>query len=261
MSSLRNTRVLTTMAVALLWASPSFGSEPGWDGWHLGVGLGTTSSQVDGRYSHRHIGNCVNLNFGSEWPGDGCEGNQDYQYDFGPRESSLRPVISLERLWSRERFTYGWHLGLRGGTAASYSQRKILSNTWGDTLDVNVRMAQTAQFRGIWGAAQADWLSFATLGIALQRAQLDFLQDQPGYKLPVSKAESRWAFGGVVGVGVRKRIDADWSLTAELLHQSLRSFDVSTTGVTLSGGIRYPDTTVKVDAAATTLAVGVSRRF
>jgi opacity protein-like surface antigen len=236
-------------------------TDAGWEGWYGGIHLGRTSHQVATAYSHQHIGNCVNLNFGSEWPGDGCEGNQDYQTSQAASVAITTWGLSLARLWDVNDKVLGWHLDMQTGTANKTSFHQVLSTTWGDTLDVSTKIKQSASFRALVGLPQDRWLPFATLGLAAQRSQIRFVQDQPGHHEPVSGRKTQWDLGYILGVGSKYQMSDDWVLSAELLYQKIASPKYYSSGVNALYGLRYPDTTITNTLGATSLRVEISRRF
>ena len=244
-----------------LFSLPAQSTENKWDGWYGGLNGSFKSTKTTANYAHQHIGTCTNLNFGSEWPGDSCEGNQDYQTSVNSDASSFAAGLFVERLWNSDGRVYGLRLDALGGSENPVSQSILLSHTWGDTLNFDVHLKESVNVRAIVGFPQDDWLPFVTMGAVFQKAGLGFQQDQPPYNLPVNRNKDQWVSGGILGMGIKKQWGAEWIVTAELLYQKLNTFELSSDGVLLSGGLKYPTTNLDVNSDTRTLRVGIARRF
>lgn len=252
---------LVSLLFIFLISLPTYGMESAWDGWYGGLDRSYKSSNSTTNYSHAHIGNCINLNFGSEWPGDFCEGNQDYKLGVNSSMSSSATGLYVERLWSGDERVYGWHFGVVDNSEPVATESKLLSNAWGDTLNFDVRLKESVNLRAIIGFPQENWLPFISMGVVFQRGEINLQQDQPPYNLPVRKAKEHWVTGGVFGAGFKKYLNPDWLLTTEFFYQKLNSFDLSSQGGIFSYGIRYPDTNIEVNSESKVLRIGVARKF
>lgn len=235
--------------------------ESGWDGWYGGLDRSYKSSNSTTNYSHVHIGGCVNLNFGSGFPGDFCEGNQDYNIDVNSNTSSSATGLFVEKLWSGGERVYGWHFGVVDNAEHVAAESKVLSNSWGDTLNFDVRLKEAVNLRAIIGLPQEDWLPFLSLGVVFQRADINFQQDQPGYNLPVVRSKDQWVPGSVFGAGVKKYLNSDWLVTTEFFYQKLNSFNLSSPGVMPGYGLKYPDTNIQVNSESRVFRIGIARKF
>lgn len=109
-----------------------------WDGLFLGIGYLQSSTNLGAKYAHQHSPGCTNLNFGSEWPGDNCEGNQDYAESNGSRSHANFPSIFVERLWLNDQLVYGLKLGVDKASKHSVQAQRVLSNTWGTRLTIKL---------------------------------------------------------------------------------------------------------------------------
>ena len=236
-------------------------SEPAWDGWYGGVNQSYKSNSTSTNYSHKHIGGCTNLNFGAEWPGDLCEGNQDFSFDGNANTFSASTGLFVERLWSADKRVYGWSIGIVDNVEHLSAERMVLSKTWGDTLNVNIRLREAVNLKAIIGFPNEEWLPFLSMGVVLKRADINFQQDQYGYDLPVIRSKEQWVSGLEFGAGVKKHLDSDWVATVEFYYQKLNPFDLVSDGVTPGYGLRYPDTTIRVNSEANVLRLGIAKKF
>lgn len=232
-----------------------------WNGLFLGIGYLKSSSNLHSKYSHRHSPGCTNLNFGSEWPGDNCEGNQDYAESMDSRSHSESSFIFVERLWASDSLVYGLNLGIDKASKHSVKASRVLSNTWGDTLDYNVDLKDIVRLRALLGQPVNDWLPYVGAGIVLQRASISIRQDQTGYNLPIDQNNSRWFTGGELSVGVKRKISEEWIAGAEFSLQKIDSINAFTTASLKSGGLRYPDTLLSANADLKKVRFYLSRRF
>ena len=232
-----------------------------WDGLFLGIGYLKSSSNLTSKYSHKHSSGCTNLNFGSEWPGDNCEGNQDYAESIDSRSHSELPFIFVERLWASDRLVYGLNFGIEKASKHSVQASRVLSTTWGDTLDYKVDLKDAIRLSALLGHPVNDWLPYVGAGIVLQRASISIRQDQTGYNLPVDQMNSRWFTGGELIIGVKRKISEEWVASAEFSRQKIDSINGFTTASLKSGGLRYPDTQISANADSKKFRIGLSRRF
>ena len=259
-----NTRISSlafTFCMVSGFSASAHASDAGWDGWYGGLHLGRTSHHVATAYSHQHIGNCVNLNFGAEWPGNSCEGNQDYQTNQTATASITNWGLSLARLWEVNDRVLGWQMDMQTGTANKSSFQQVLSNTWGDTLDVSTKIKQSASFRALVGLPQDRWLPFATVGLAAQRSHIRFKQNHASHNTSVSGQKTQWDLGYIVGAGSKYQMNDDWVISTELLYQKVPTSKFHSSGVNGPFGLRYPDTTITNTLGATSLRIEISRRF
>jgi len=247
------------LGAAALAAGPAQAAS--WDGWYAGLRAGEDRVRLSTGYEHRHIGNCVNLNFGSGWPGDNCEGSQDYTYGQASRARATAASVEFGHLWTRGPVVLGVAVGVHHGPRLDLTRSRALGD-WGDTLEVGVRTRESASLRAIVGMPGERWLPFASLGVVTQRAVVSYRQEhQVNYDLPVSARRDSWGFGPSVGVGARFRLDADWSADAEWVYQRVDLRTLSGAGTMVSGGLRYPDTDVRNRVESSGPRLGVQRRF
>lgn len=232
-----------------------------WDGLFLGIGYVKSSSNLLSKYSHQHSSGCTNLNFGSEWPGDNCEGNQNYAESIDSRSHSELPSIFVERLWVNDSLVYGLNLGIDKARKHSVQASRVLSTTWGDTLDYKVDLKDAVRLSAILGQPVKEWLPYVGAGIVLQRASISIRQDQTGYNLPIDQVNSRWFTGGELIIGVKRKISEEWVASAEFSRQKIDSINNFTTASLKSGGLRYPDTQISANADSKIVRISLSRRF
>jgi opacity protein-like surface antigen len=232
-----------------------------WDGLFLGIGYVQSNTNLSAKYSHQHSPGCTNLNFGSEWPGDNCEGNQDYAESIDSRSRSNLPSIFVERLWVNDRLVYGLKLGIDKASKHSVQAHRVLSTTWGDTLNYKVNLKDTVRLSAILGQPVNEWLPYVGAGIVFQRASISIRQDHSGYNLPIDQINSRWFTGGELILGVKRKISEEWVASAEFSRQKIDSINGFTTASLKSGGLRYPDTQISANADTKIVRISLSRRF
>lgn len=244
-----------------LFNAAAHAQENTWDGFFLGIGYLQSSAKLSSKYAHQHLPGCTNLNFGSEWPGDNCEGNQDYAESTDSRSRSNFPSVFVERLWGNDRLVYGLKLGFDKASNHSVQSHQVLSTTWGDTLDYKVNLKDAVRLSAMLGKPVNEWLPYVGAGIVLQRASISIRQDHTGYNLPIDQIKSRWFTGGELILGVKRKISEEWVASAEFSHQKIDSINGFTAASLKSGGLRYPDTQLSANADTKIVRLSLSRRF
>ena len=131
----------------------------------------------------------------------------------------------------------------------------------GHALDLRVRLKESLGARFLFGFSESAWLPYITTGVVLQKASVEYVQDQTGYNVPASKSKASWVLGTTVGMGVKKQLDSDWLFTSEYLHQSLENMSVTGSAAMHTYGLRYPETQVRFNTYSRILRVGFSRKF
>jgi len=232
-----------------------------WDGWYLGLSYTRSNTRVNANYAHYHSAGCTNLNFGAEWPGNNCEGNQDYVESIESHSRSNFPSVFLERLWVNDSFVYGMKLGIDINSGQSLSSHKVLSTTWGDTLDYKIKLKDAMHLNAILGQQVDDWLPYLGAGIVFQRINIFMRQDQTGYNLPALQDKSKWITGTELIVGVKRQFSEDWVASAEYSLLKLNALNEFTTASLKSGGLRYPNTQISANADTKLIRISLSRRF
>lgn len=235
-------------------------SDSAWSGWYWGFGLGVLRTNSNVAYQHWHAGNCVNLNFGSEWPGDGCEGNQDYSNNFASHRSGLSSSLKIGHNWMVSQFLVGVVGDISITKSPSQKVRQVLSTTWGDALSISAQQGNYLSVRTIVGKPYGDYLPYVTAGIAATEIKTSITQDQPGYDLRTF-ATSPYKFGYVIGAGFKHRVNDRWIIGAEYMHSDYAASNLDKGNVILAGGIRFPDTFSKTNISSDLMNLTTEYRF
>lgn len=251
-------RAALVLALGLGLPAPS---HAGWDGLYAGIHAARVSQDFATVYDHTRFGTCTNLNFGAEWPGDGCEGNQDYTTSMRGTAAARTIGLSLERLHDTGGRVLGWQVNLESAAAAGTEFSQILSTTWGDRLDVAVASRGSIDVRFVYGLPRDAWLPYVSVGAGVQRVAISFLQDQPGYDIPASGRIEDWTERVVLGLGIKRDLGQGWVLGTELSVSRSGPAHLAAEGGVYSYGLRYPDTEIDSTIEATALRIGLSRRF
>ena len=246
---------------ALLALSPAGRVFAGWDGLYAGLYLGSASSTFTADYEHSRMAGCSSLNFGAEWPGTGCEGNQDYATGGGGTDRSSQIGLSVERLRESGGRVLGWQVNLAHLDDPRMAISEVISTTWGDTLDVEVIARSSLDLRVLYGLPSGEWLPFVSLGAGLQQITPRYTQVQVGYPPAVIRSGDDWALSAVAAVGVKRDLGQNWVLSTEVSVSATGPARLSQEAVVLGGGLTYPDTDVTSRLSSTLVRIGISRRF
>jgi opacity protein-like surface antigen len=247
---------LTSLALAL-----PVQLHAGWDGIYAGLNLGRVSATYATDYEHVHIGDCINLNFGAEWPGEGCEGNQDYATSQGGTSAARTIGLSIERLYESGGRVMGWQANLESAEDPGLAISQVISTTWGDKLDFSVSSRGSLDLRFVYGIPNGDLLPYVSVGAGVERVSISFSQDQPGYDVPATGRTEDWTQRLVLGVGFKRDLGQGWVLGTELSVSRSGPAHLAAEGGIYSYGLRYPDTEINSTIEATALRIGLSRRF
>ncbi len=250
-----------SIALLLMPAVEAHGGD--WDGLYIGVNVGYAPMRLSTDYNHQRLTACTNLNFGSEWPGDGCEGNQDYATESAGKDFGRSVGLSIERLWAVKEGMLGFQVNLAHSGRQTLDFSQTISNTWGDRLDVNVRAGTSVDARLVYGVPVGDWMPFFSIGLGLLQLRTSYTQAHGGsVSYPsVTQSGDAWAGRGIVGGGIKKDIGNDWILSADVAVMRTTGSRFGHSGVLLDGGLRYPNTTIDTDTTSTEIRFGLSRRF
>jgi hypothetical protein len=255
--------VVGIMGLGLLMVSPLKADATDWEGLYVGLNLGQVSSNISVDYDHTRGGPCTNLNFGSEFPGGGCEGNQDYATSYSEKVSGRKIGVSFERLWSTQQGIIGFQVNVSSvsGQAVGFSQ--TISQTWGDILDVEVSTGHSVDARLVYGVPMKEWMPFIAVGVGLLEVTTTYTQAHGGgVNYPsITETGADWTSRGIWGVGVKRDLGNDWVLSADLSHLRTDRSRLSRETALLSGGLRYPDTVIDSVLNSTEIRFGLSRRF
>lgn len=251
-------RAALVLALGLGLPAPS---QAGWEGHYGGIHAARGSHDFATGYDHSRFGTCTNLNFGAEWPGEGCEGNQDYTTAQRGRAATRAVGLSLERLNERGGRVLGWQVNLERAAVAGTEFSQVLSTTWGDRLDVAVATRGSVDVRFVFGLPRDIWLPYVSVGAGLERVAISFTQDQIGYDVPATGSTEDWTQRLVLGVGVKRDLGQGWVLGTELNVSRSGPAHLAAEGGLYSYGLRYPDTDIDSTIEATSLRIGLSRRF
>lgn len=234
-----------------------------WEGLYLGLNLGQISSNISAEYEHTRGGPCTNLNFGAEFPGTGCEGNQNYATSYSNKVSGRTLGVSLERLWSTEQGVIGFQVNVSRARGQEIAFTETISQTWGDSFDVDVSIGTSVDARLVYGLPMNAWMPFVAVGVGVLEVTTSYTQAHGGdVNYPsITENGDEWTSRGIWGVGVKRDLGNAWVLSADLSHlRSMGSrFFRETTLV--SGGLRYPDTLIDSVVKSTEIRVGLSRKF
>lgn len=251
------------LSIVLLLMSAVEAHSGDWDGLYIGVNVGYAPMRLSTDYNHQRLTACTNLNFGSGWPGDGCEGNQDYATESAGKDSGRSVSLSIERLWTAKEGMLGIQANLAhaGGQTVGFSQ--TISDYWGDRLDVDVRAGMSVDARLVYGVPVGDWMPFLSVGLGLLQLRTTYTQAHGGNVAypSVTRTGDTWAGRGIVGGGIKKDIGNDWILSADVAVMRTTGSRFGHSGVLLDGGLRYPNTTIDTDTTSTEIRFGLSRRF
>lgn len=153
------------------------------------------------------------------------------------------------------------NLGHSGDQTAGVSQ--TISNTWGDRLNVTTQAGAAVDARLIYGVPVGDWMPFLSVGLGLLQLTTRYTQAHGGnISYPsVTREGDSWAERGIVGGGIKKDIGNDWILSADVAWMRTKDARFFKNGVTVDGGLTYPDTTIDRDTRSTEIRLGVSHRF
>lgn len=256
-------RILAIMALGTLFVAPLQVQANDWEGVYVGLHLGQVSSNISADYDHTRGGPCTNLNYGSEWPGDGCEGNQDYSTAAFDKLSGRTIGVSLERLWSTPQGIIGVQVNLSKGSGQSLEFSETISQTWGDTLDVGVSAGSSVDARLVYGVPMNEWMPFVAVGVGLLEVTTSYTQAHGGnVNYPsITETGTDWTSRGIWGVGVKRDLGNDWVLSADLSHLRSKRSRFSRETTLVSGGLRYPDTVIDSVINSTEVRLGLSRKF
>lgn len=232
-----------------------------WDGWFLGLGYTRSSTNLNANYSHRRVIQCGDWNFGSELPGVNCEGNQDYDESIGSHSRAHLPSLFAERLWANDWGVYGLSLGFDQASQHHVQAHRVLSASFGDTLDYKIKLQQAVRMRAIWGRPVNDWLPYVGAGVVLQRASISIRQEMLANDALVDQTKSRWFKGGELLVGVKRKISDEWVASAEFSRQKIGSIDDYIAGSVPTATYLYPNTQMRANADTKMLRLSLSRRF
>lgn len=248
-------------ALLLAFSFPQVHAQESWEGWYGGIIHQQQRTDLDSRYTHQHHGGCVNLNFGSEWPGDGCEGNQNFsnRYRSNHQESSFG--LRLSRLWQNPKWVTGVYLHLGAGSVSNSTHHQLLSRTWGDYLELNFKTGPQVSLGGIMGVPMGDWLPYASLGLEMQKVKVHMTQDQPGYDQTSVFQASEWARGYGFSLGLQRRLGPEWIMHAQYEVKNLGEVKFQRPGYLAAYGLTYPDTQIRTRTAQSGLQIGVSKKF
>jgi len=254
---------LGIIGLGLVLVSPLKADANDWEGLYVGLNLGRTSSNISVDYDHTRGGPCVNLNFGSEWPGDGCEGNQDYATAYSEKVSGRTIGLNLERLWSTQQGIIGFQVNVSkvSGQAVGFSQ--TISQYWGDKLDVDVSTGHSVDARLVYGVPMKEWMPFVAVGVGLLEVTTTYTQAHGGdVNYPsITETGADWTSRGIWGVGVKRDLGNDWVLSADLSHLRSKRSRFSRETTLVSGSLRYPDTVIDSVVDSTEIRFGLSRKF
>lgn len=247
--------------VLLAFSFPQSQAQESWAGWYGGIIHQQQRTDLDTRYTHQHYGGCTNLNFGSEWPGDGCEGNQNFNNRYRSSQKESTFGLRLSRLWQSQQWVTGVYLNLGTGSNSSVIHHQLLSRTWGDHLELNFKTGPQLGVGGIIGVAKGDWLPYASLGLEMKQVKVHMTQDQPGYDQTSVFQTSEWARGYGFAIGFQRRLSPDWSLHAQYEVKDLGEVKLHRPGYLAAYGLTYPDTQIRTRLAQSGLQIGVSKKF
>ena len=256
-------RFLVILGLGTSFLAPLQVQANDWEGLYLGLNLGQVSSNTSVDYDHTRGGPCTNLNFGSEFPGGGCEGNQDYATSYSEKVSGRTIGVSLERLWSTQQGIIGFQVNVSSvsGQAVGFSQ--TISQTWGDILDVDVTTGPSVDARLVYGVPMKEWMPFVAVGVGLLEVTTTYTQAHGGnVNYPsITETGADWTSRGIWGVGVKRDLGNDWVLSADLSHLRSKRSRFSRETTLVSGSLRYPDTLIDSVVNSTEIRVGLSRKF
>jgi|GEM_PF-5471023 len=251
------------LSILLLLMSAVEAHGGNWDGLYVGVNVGYAPMRLTTGYSHQKLNACTSMNFGAEWPGYGCEGNQDYATESVGTDSGRSVSLSIERLWATKQGVLGLQVNLAHSGRQNIGFSQTISDTWGDRLDVNVRAGANADVRLVYGVPAGDWMPFLSVGLGLLQLRTTYTQALGGdITYPsVTQAADTWAGRGIVGGGIKKDIGNDWLISADVAVMRTTGSRFYHSGVLLDGDLRYPNTTIDTDTTSTEIRFGLSRRF
>jgi hypothetical protein len=254
---------LGIIGLGLVLVSPLKADATDWEGLYVGLNLGQVSSNISVAYDHTRGGPCTNLNFGSEWPGDRCEGNQDYSTSASDELSGRTIGVSLERLWSTPQGIIGVQVNLSRGSGQTLEFSETISQTWGDTLDVGVSAGSSVDARLVYGVPMKEWMPFVAVGVGLLEVTTTYTQAHGGdVNYPsITETGADWTSRGIWGVGVKRDLGNDWVLSADLSHLRSKRSRFSRETTLVSGSLRYPDTVIDSVLNSTEIRFGLSRKF
>ena len=229
----------------------------------MGLNFGQLSSNISADYNHTHIGSCTNLNFGSEFPGEGCEGNQDYSTSYYDQVSGRTIGVSFEQLILTQQGIIGVQLNVSRASQQSVAFSETISQTWGDDLDVDVQVGATLDIRLIYGLPINEWMPFVAVGTGVQEVTTTYTQAHGGdLNYPsITETGTDWTKKDIWGIGLKRDIGNAWVLSVDLSQLRSKGAILSQDGTLLSGGIRYPETLIDSEVKSKEIRIGLSRRF
>lgn len=258
---------LILITYGLLIAANQAIADVKWDGYFVGIGVGSNNTTSKQSYSHsRTTALCYNNNYGSIGNGANCtNSNEDYQKQYKNKSTLSSINLRAGKYWSYNSYVLGL-FGEYNNSNFDNTNNEVISTGFGDTLTASSKQKDSLSVLGLLGLPINQFMPYITAGVSNANIESYVTQNivgSPPLNLPRTFNSSERKMGYALGGGIKWMINESFILGGEYLFTNYGNMKSDAAGYMppAGGGNKYPVTNLNTEIYSSDFKLNLEYKF